>query len=202
MNPCPHCRDRVDELEDEVRQLKVLAFGKDLNPPSQWRLTSRETVLIRLLALHDRVRAESFLTAMTDIVWDYDPEPKIFDVYICKLRKKLAPFGVEIVTHWGAGYAIEEPIRGKVKAAMSGGSAVVGPPVRRPVLTPLGPLVIQALATTPAGLTATEAARAFPGRLGIGATMCRLASEGLISREHTGRAYRYFAISSEQRRAS
>jgi DNA-binding response OmpR family regulator len=31
---------------------------------------------------------------------------KIIDVYVCKIRKKVKAIGVEIVTHWGAGYSL------------------------------------------------------------------------------------------------
>jgi two-component system cell cycle response regulator CtrA len=34
---------------------------------------------------------------------------KIIDVFICKLRKKLKPYGIEVETIWGHGYAMHEP---------------------------------------------------------------------------------------------
>ena len=40
-----------------------------------------------------------------------EPEMKIIDVFICKLRKKLATAGADslITTVWGRGYMIREP---------------------------------------------------------------------------------------------
>jgi two-component system cell cycle response regulator CtrA len=40
-----------------------------------------------------------------------EPEMKIIDVFICKLRKKLAAAGAEglIGTVWGRGYTMREP---------------------------------------------------------------------------------------------
>ncbi|WCA57549.1 winged helix-turn-helix domain-containing protein [Agrobacterium tumefaciens] len=35
---------------------------------------------------------------------DDEPEIKIVDVYVCKLRKKLKPLSISIDTVWGAGY--------------------------------------------------------------------------------------------------
>lgn len=32
------------------------------------------------------------------------PEIKIVDVYVCKIRKKLKPLGIDIQTIWGRGY--------------------------------------------------------------------------------------------------
>lgn len=42
-----------------------------------------------------------------------EPELKIIDVFICKIRKKLKPLGLSIATHWGQGYSISflEPVQ-------------------------------------------------------------------------------------------
>jgi two-component system cell cycle response regulator CtrA len=46
-----------------------------------------------------------------------EPEMKIIDVFICKLRKKLAVAGADglIGTVWGRGYMIREPIEDAVE---------------------------------------------------------------------------------------
>ena len=41
------------------------------------------------------------------------------DVFVCKVRRKLKPFGVAIRTIWGVGYAIDEPQRGLLKKALA-----------------------------------------------------------------------------------
>ena len=38
-----------------------------------------------------------------------EPEIKIVDVYVCKLRAKLKSIGLEIGTSWGRGYWLQEP---------------------------------------------------------------------------------------------
>lgn len=48
---------------------------------------------------------------------DVEPEIKIVDVFVCKLRKKLKPFGVSIVTVWGHGYSLEDRHRYAAEAA-------------------------------------------------------------------------------------
>jgi two-component system cell cycle response regulator CtrA len=47
-----------------------------------------------------------------------EPEMKIIDVFICKLRKKLAVAGADnlIGTVWGRGYMIREPAEDNVHA--------------------------------------------------------------------------------------
>lgn len=37
-----------------------------------------------------------------------EAEIKIVDVFLCKLRKKLAPFDIGIETIWGVGYAMND----------------------------------------------------------------------------------------------
>src|SRR5579872_2561825 len=99
---CPHCKDHIEELEERIRQLSALALGKTLAPPAIWRLTPSEAVVIRLLAQRERVTVDTYFAAMEDAKYDYDAAPAIFRVFVCKIRKKLAPFGVEIIQHYSA----------------------------------------------------------------------------------------------------
>jgi two-component system cell cycle response regulator CtrA len=76
------------------------------------RLTGKEYQMLELLSL----RRGTFLTK--EVLLDHlyggrdEPEPKIIDVLICKLRKKLANASSGknyIETAWGAGYVLREP---------------------------------------------------------------------------------------------
>jgi len=42
-------------------------------------------------------------------------DPKMVDVIICKLRKKMKPLGINILTLWGHGYYLEEAGRDKIE---------------------------------------------------------------------------------------
>ena len=46
---------------------------------------------------------------------------KIIDVWICKMRKKLRPYGIEVKTAWGAGYEIPEASEVIARGAYGGG---------------------------------------------------------------------------------
>jgi two-component system cell cycle response regulator CtrA len=48
-----------------------------------------------------------------------EPEVKIIDVFICKLRKKLAQAGASdlIGTVWGRGYVLRDPAAGRAASA-------------------------------------------------------------------------------------
>lgn len=90
------------ELNLDARMASV--NGKPLN------LTGKEYAILELLA----IRKGSILTKDTFLNHLYggidEPEMKIIDVFICKLRRKLQKCGVEnlIATVWGRGYVMRE----------------------------------------------------------------------------------------------
>lgn len=49
-----------------------------------------------------------------------ETDPKMIDVVICHIRKKIRPHGVELKTVWGQGYTIAAAERDKVMALLSG----------------------------------------------------------------------------------
>jgi two-component system cell cycle response regulator CtrA len=90
-------------------------------------LTGKEYQMLELLSLRKGVTLtkEMFLNHLYGGM--DEPELKIIDVFICKLRKKLAAAGVDIVrTIWGRGYTLEDPNAEKVGIGL-------GPIVHNPV---------------------------------------------------------------------
>jgi DNA-binding response OmpR family regulator len=104
-------RERVDELEEEVRQLREqlvppLAF------PAEWRLTANESSVLAFLYARSpyAMSKERVLAA----VWghcDDCPDDKIVDVVLGKTRAKLRAAGIVIETHWGDGFALPRESR-------------------------------------------------------------------------------------------
>ena len=116
---------RVEWLEGRIQILEDALIGSDL-PPVEWRLTPAEARTFGCLMQRDLATKEQLLAAsVTDLVDDVR-EIKIVDVFVCKMRKKLAPFGVEIQTRWGEGYFIDAATKRAVKlqieAAREGGA--------------------------------------------------------------------------------
>lgn len=70
-------------------------------------LTRHEFALFETLqnAGHRILSQEALLRSIYGLQMD-EPEIKIIDVFVCKLRKKLKPLGVEIQTVWGSGYRL------------------------------------------------------------------------------------------------
>ena len=107
LNEIAKLRDRLSYLEEENRQLRE-ALEPAVALPVDWKLTKTEARV--LLALH-RVRQgymdrERLLVALYGL--EVDVEPKIIDVMICKLRKKLRVAGavIPIRTFHGDGFGL------------------------------------------------------------------------------------------------
>jgi two-component system, cell cycle response regulator CtrA len=74
-------------------------------------LTSKEQSVLELLALHKGqvVTKEQFLTHLYNGI--HEPELKIIDVFVCKMRKKLFESAGKnyLETVWGRGYILKHP---------------------------------------------------------------------------------------------
>jgi len=103
-------------IEDKVRGL---GFGADdyING-ARVHLTGKEYQMLELLSLRKgtTLTKEMFLNHLYGGM--DEPELKIIDVFICKLRKKLANASNGknyIETVWGRGYVLREPAEEEVK---------------------------------------------------------------------------------------
>jgi len=98
---------RIGTLQLNLDSREVLVAGRPVH------LTGKEYAILELLVL----RKGMVLTKETFLNHLYggmdEPEMKIIDVFICKLRKKLAQAGADnlIGTVWGRGYMLREPDR-------------------------------------------------------------------------------------------
>ncbi len=83
-------------------------------------LTSKEYGILELLSLRKgtTLTKEMFLNHLYGGM--DEPEPKIIDVFICKLRKKISKVANGdnfIETVWGRGYVLRDPAEVKAKAS-------------------------------------------------------------------------------------
>jgi two-component system cell cycle response regulator CtrA len=105
---------RIGPLQLNLDSREVFVAGRSVH------LTGKEYAILELLVL----RKGMVLTKETFLNHLYggmdEPEMKIIDVFICKLRKKLAQAGADnlIGTVWGRGYILREPEGGFDGAAM------------------------------------------------------------------------------------
>lgn len=99
-------RREIALLRERIRQLEEEIAPSTVSVPLEWRLTASEARLFAHLTTRDVATKASIMTALYSDRPDDDPELKIVDVYVCKIRSKVKRFGVEIVTVWGRGYSL------------------------------------------------------------------------------------------------
>lgn len=91
-----------DALRMRVRALEEMA-GVGFETPPQLMLTKNESVIFGLLLKGTLVRRTAMMEALYLHKQD-EAEIKIVDVWICKIRRKLKPYGIDIMVQWGQGY--------------------------------------------------------------------------------------------------
>ena len=102
---CPCCGQGVDPLDVLMDTASgIIAFGG-----RQVYLTPLQFRLVRQLV--EAFPATIARTRLFDRLYDHldpddAPEPKIVDIVVCKIRRKLAGLGLVVTTSWGVGYAI------------------------------------------------------------------------------------------------
>ncbi len=100
-----HAALEVGPLVLNLDRQEVIVHGKPVH------LTSKEYAILELLVLRKgmALTKEAFLNHLYGGL--DEPEIKIIDVFICKLRKKLAQAGAQdlIGTIWGRGYILRHP---------------------------------------------------------------------------------------------
>lgn len=99
-------RREIAQLRERVRQLEEEIAPSSVSVPLEWRLTSSEARLFAHLTTRAVATKSSIMTALYSDRPEDDPELKIVDVFICRIRRKVKPYGVEIATVWGQGYSL------------------------------------------------------------------------------------------------
>ena len=122
-----HLEDRIAVLEEEldiaretIRQLRE-SGGFLMVAPLCLRLAPSEAAIFGALMKKEGVTKTGLMTALyADPGSDETPDEKIIDVFVCKLRKKVAPFGIAINTYWGNGYGMPPESKAVVRQLLAG----------------------------------------------------------------------------------
>lgn len=96
-------RDQYEVMQDRLNELTLSKCAV----PQEWGLTNSLAVIARLLASRDFVTKSAVYNELYAHRIDNAPMDKILDVFVCRLRRKLEPFGVTIITRWGYGWYVE-----------------------------------------------------------------------------------------------
>lgn len=127
---------RIGQVELNMDSRDVMVDGREVH------LTGKEYAILELLVLRKGMvlTKEAFLNHLYGGM--DEPEVKIIDVFICKLRKKLARAGAGklITTIWGRGYMVrdtgmDDALDGAPDPRRLGRTTSVGRPVAVPIHT-------------------------------------------------------------------
>lgn len=110
MQSSTELREENSRLRAEVQNLRnaLSASETEFPIPRSWKLTKCEELFVRTLLRRDFADKRSLYHALYGDRIDGGPDPKIIDVFVCKIRKKLAPLGFVIETVWGRGYSLAD----------------------------------------------------------------------------------------------
>lgn len=104
--------EEVETLREEVRLLESAFLGTGWRPPRQLDLSTLESRFLQVLYARPGVATrDQVMLALYGLRHDDPPEPKICDVYICKLRRKLERFGLGVSTQLGQGWYLPPETR-------------------------------------------------------------------------------------------
>lgn len=109
-NELQQLRDRVEELEAMLGMA-----GEDIDRFVALALTPTERKIVGILFSWKLVRRETLYTALYGSWLECDqPEPRVIDVFICRVRKYLAPFDITIEHQPKAGWFLTEANKEKL----------------------------------------------------------------------------------------
>jgi two-component system cell cycle response regulator CtrA len=133
-----HLRSELSTALEMIREIQASAAEVRLGFTGVAKLTRSEAAMVGILAKRGRVsKMQIYDFAFGERLEQDQPEPKIIDVLICKIRAKLAPHGVEIKTIWGVGYEMTPDNSAKMRklsADFWGDMPVVDSPSIAPAL--------------------------------------------------------------------
>jgi two-component system cell cycle response regulator CtrA len=110
--------ERENELlRERIVQLEAMLMGNEL-PPIEFGLTGSEGRVFGMLMQRTHATKDALMAALYRDLGKDEAELKIVDVFICKLRRKLKPFGIQIVTRWGNGYEMPAASKQLVREMM------------------------------------------------------------------------------------
>jgi two-component system cell cycle response regulator CtrA len=116
-NELQRLRDRCEELEE--------LLGIKCDPLLSLGFPQLATSMLGVRMAQPRCRRATLYVAVYGNRQECDqPNDKIVDVTVCKLRQKLKPHGADIVTDWGVGYHIPPASKDIINRLVAAGTVV------------------------------------------------------------------------------
>ena len=117
------------ERENEVLLERIAGLeeklGLRVEVPFALGLSGQEARLFGMLLKRDLVTKDAGMVALyAHKSSGEEADQKIVDVFICKMRKKLAPFSIIVETHWGQGWFLGQRSKEIARAMLPSERAV------------------------------------------------------------------------------
>ena len=103
-------RNEVERLRSRVRELEEI-LAPEIEIPVEWRLTATEARLFSHLSSRPLCTKHSLHAAAYGHWIDEPPDQTVLESHICKLRRKIRPYGYAIRNERFAGYRLSAPER-------------------------------------------------------------------------------------------
>lgn len=119
--PTSTLMDRIDQLEAEL--------GLKVDIPPEFGIPRNMGALLAMLLKREVVTRDGALLAIYSGMpntWDKEPDPKIIDVFICKLRIRLKKYGIKVSCKWGLGYFMDGENKRKLRELIAQSRAEAG----------------------------------------------------------------------------
>ena len=109
MTCCLGCEER----DEKIRQLERELYAKDYVAPLELRLSKTQTEMLGVLLRYDRIVSTQLLFEATrnERTWKIEPDAKLMQVQMFRLREKLRPFNLSVQTVFGAGFRLNDDTR-------------------------------------------------------------------------------------------
>ena len=98
-------REKIEELEEQVRQLKKLLVPIFVTPV-EWCLTAQQQTLFCMLLTRDLVTRDMFNAVAITRPSTKNASNQCSDMAVYHLRKKLKKYGIQVKSEWGVGWRL------------------------------------------------------------------------------------------------
>ena len=113
----PVLQREVEQLRERVAWLERCLRG---TPDLSYRLfglsPAEERILAALMGRSVLSKEQLLTITRPDLADANVPEIAMVEVFVCRIRKKLKPFGINVTTHWGRGYGLTWEMKVAVRA--------------------------------------------------------------------------------------
>lgn len=116
------CSALEADLERHVEglaEMRALKLGTGKGARTEWGLTPKETIVFGVLMAREIATKDALYIALYSGQARSGPDPKVVDVFVCKLRSKVERHGVIVENRWGEGWFLSPASKARARELMA-----------------------------------------------------------------------------------